>query len=340
MSTASLQTWLLQEVAVCPWTYGVLLSVGAFTLVRLLLKTFLVLTQTLVWPGKSLKEFGATKGAWAVVTGASDGIGKEFAFQLAAAGFNILLVARKEAVLSAVAAEIADKTAGKVETRIQLFDFAENDPAALNALKTVLGSLDIGVLVNNVGKSSAMPVYFAETDEQENDDIVMININGTLRVTRAVLPGMIQRKRGLILNIGSFAGQIPSPMLATYSGSKVFVSTFTSALAEEVKAHGITVQHLNTYFVVSKMSNIRKSSMMVPTPAAYVRSALSKVGLSCGAVMTDRPGTLTPFWSHALADYLVHVVGWKGGFIPYIHTLHKDIRRRALRKLEREAKKQ
>ncbi|KAF8837135.1 NAD(P)-binding protein [Paxillus ammoniavirescens] len=340
MSTASLQTWLLKEVAVCPWTYGVLLSVGAFTLVRFLLKTFLVLTQTLVLPGKSLKKFGATKGAWAVVTGASDGIGKEFALQLAAAGFNILLVARKEAMLSAVATEIANKTAGKVETRIQLIDFAKNDPAALSALKTVLGSLDIGVLVNNVGKSHDMPVYFAETSEQENDDIVMININGTLRVTRAVLPGMIQRKRGLILNIGSFAGQIPSPMLATYSGSKVFVSTFTSALAEEVKAHGITVQHLNTYFVVSKMSNIRRSSMMVPTPAAYVRSALSKVGLSCGAVMTDRPGTLTPFWSHALVDYLVHVVGWKAGFISYTHTLHKDIRRRALRKLEREAKKQ
>ncbi|KAF9232413.1 hypothetical protein BU15DRAFT_55060 [Melanogaster broomeanus] len=340
MSTASLQTWLSEQVTVCPWTYGVLLSVGTFTLVRFLFKTWLVLTQTFVWPGKNLKKYGATKGAWAVVTGASDGIGKEFALQLAASGFNILLVARNEAMLSAVAADIANKTSGKVETRIQLIDFAKNDPAALNALQTVLGGLDVGVLVNNVGKSHTMPVYFAETEAQENDDIVMININGTLRVTHAVLPGMIQRKRGLILNIGSFAGQIPSPMLATYSGSKAFVSTFTSALAEEVKAHGITVQHLNTYFVVSKMSNIRKSSMLVPSPAAYVRSALSKVGLSCGAAMTDRPGTLTPFWSHALIDYLIHTIGWKAGFILYTHSLHKDIRRRVLRKLEREAKKQ
>jgi len=243
-------------------------------------------------------------------------------------------------MLSAVAAEIANKTAGKVETRIQLIDFAKNDPASLNALQTVLGGLDIGVLVNNVGKSYAMPVYFAETEEQENDDMVMININGTLHVTHAVLPGMIRRKRGLILNIGSFAGQVPSPMLATYSGTKAFVSTFTSALAEEVKAHGITVQHLNTFYVVSKMSKMSKSSTLVPLPAAYVRSALSKVGLSCGAALTDRPGTLTPFWSHALVDYVIHAIGWKAAFISFTHSLQKDARHRALRKLERQAKKQ
>ena len=58
------------------------------------------------------------------------------------------------------------------------------------------------------------------------------------------------RKRGLILNIGSFAGSIPSPMLATYSGTKAFLATFTSALAEEVKKDNITVEHVNTYFVV------------------------------------------------------------------------------------------
>jgi 17beta-estradiol 17-dehydrogenase / very-long-chain 3-oxoacyl-CoA reductase len=307
---------------------------------RFLLKTWLVLAQTFVLPGKNLKKFGATKGAWAVVTGASDGIGKEFALQLAAAGFNILLVARNEAALTSVATEIASKTAGKVETRIQLVDFAKNDPAALDAFKSVVNGLEIGVLVNNVGKSHAMPTYFAETSEQEMDDIVTINVSGTVHVTRAVLPGMIQRKRGLILNLGSFAGQVASPMLATYSGTKAFVSTFTSALAEEVRPHNISVQHLNTYFVVSKMSKIKRPSALVPTPAAYVRSALNKIGLSCGAALSDRPGTFTPFWSHALVDYVIHAIGWKSFFISYSHSILKDQRRRALRKLEREAKKQ
>ncbi|KAL4071515.1 hypothetical protein V8B97DRAFT_1960475 [Scleroderma yunnanense] len=320
--------------------YAVALAAGAFTIARFLLKTLLVFTQTFILPGKSLKKFGAGKGAWAVVTGASDGIGKEFALQLASAGFNILLVARNQAMLSGVADEITKRTAGNVESKIYLIDFAKNDPETLSGLRALLGSLDIGVLVNNVGKSHVMPTYFAETTEQENDDIVSINVDATVRVTHAVLPGMIERKRGLILNLGSFAGQIPSPMLATYSGTKAFVSTFTSALAEEVKAYNITVQHLNTYFVVSKMSRIPKSSIMVPTASAYVRASLSKIGLACGAAMTDRPNTLTAFWSHALLDYFIHVIGWKAVFISYTHKLHKDIRRRVLRKLEREAKKQ
>lgn len=105
--------------------------------------------------------------------------------------------------------------------------------------------------VNNVGKGHAMPAYLIDTPKDEMLDIATINVTATLRVTHAILPGMVQRKRGLILNIGSFAGAIPSPMLATYSGTKAFLTTFTSALAEEVKTHNVVVQHLNTYFVAS-----------------------------------------------------------------------------------------
>jgi 17beta-estradiol 17-dehydrogenase / very-long-chain 3-oxoacyl-CoA reductase len=115
--------------------------------------------------------------------------------------------------------------------------------------------------------------------------------NATLKVTKLVLPGMITRKRGLILTVGSFAALIPSPLLAVYSGSKAFVSTWSQALGSELEGSGITVELLNTYFVVSvvfcvilhmnqlilgnnqvsKLSKIRKSSWMIPTPRTYVR---------------------------------------------------------------------
>jgi 17beta-estradiol 17-dehydrogenase / very-long-chain 3-oxoacyl-CoA reductase len=115
--------------------------------------------------------------------------------------------------------------------------------------------------------------------------------NATLKVTKLVLPGMIIRKRGLILTVGSFAALIPSPLLAVYSGSKAFVSTWSQALGSELEGSGITVELLNTYFVVSvvfcvtlhmkqlilgnnqvsKLSKIRKSSWMIPTPRTYVR---------------------------------------------------------------------
>ncbi|KAJ8585088.1 NAD(P)-binding protein, partial [Rhizopogon salebrosus TDB-379] len=340
MDLAALKVWLLGQVNNCPWPCALLLSLGALTFARFMFKTLVVFLQTFILSGANLKKFGAKKGAWAVVTGASDGIGREFAVQLGLAGFNVLLVARNSKMLNDVAAEIASNTKSAVETKVYLIDFAQDDKSKYEGLKALLCTLDVGILVNNVGKSHAMPTYFAETEEQENTDIVAINVNATIRVTHAVLPGMIQRKCGLVLNLGSFAGLVPSPMLATYSGTKAFLATFTSALAEEVRSHGIVVQHLNTYFVISKMSNIRRTSALVPTPRSYVRACLSKIGLSGGAALTDRPGTLTAFWSHAVIDYAMHVVGWKSRFIVYTHSLHKDIRKRALRKLEREAKKE
>jgi 17beta-estradiol 17-dehydrogenase / very-long-chain 3-oxoacyl-CoA reductase len=88
------------------------------------------------------------------------------------------------------------------------------------------------------------------------------------------------------------------------------------------------------------MSKLRKPSPLVPLPSTYVNCVLSKIGLSCGAAFSGRPGTSTPFWSHALADYAMTLIGWKGLFIAYTHNVHKSIRKRALRKKEREAKKQ
>ncbi|KAF7974355.1 hypothetical protein HWV62_12306 [Athelia sp. TMB] len=329
-----------KKIAVdCPWTSALLLVLGSVSLGQFLLKTIYAFVQTFLLSGTSLKKFGAKKGAWAVVTGASDGIGREYALQLAKAGFNILLVARNQQMLSTLAEEIGTKYGPSVTAKVQLIDFAQNNEAAFQSLANVIESLDVGVLVNNVGKSHEMPVDFIDTPPSEIADILTININGTLRLTSIVLPIMKRRRSGLILNMGSFAGAVPSPMLATYSASKAFLTTFTAALAPEVAPYGITVQHLNTFYVVSKMSKLRKPSPLVPMPSTYVRSVLSKVGLSCGAAFTGRPGTSTPFWSHAVADWLIGSVGWVGLFVGYTHRLHKDIRKRALRKKERDAKK-
>jgi 17beta-estradiol 17-dehydrogenase / very-long-chain 3-oxoacyl-CoA reductase len=115
--------------------------------------------------------------------------------------------------------------------------------------------------------------------------------NATLKVTKLVIPGMVQRKRGLILTVGSFASLIPSPLLAVYSGSKAFLSTWSQALGSELEGTGVTVELLNTYFVVSivrllssasshpsmmqvsKLSKIRNSSWMIPKPSTYVRES-------------------------------------------------------------------
>ena len=86
---------------------------------------------------------------------------------------------------------------------------------------------------------------------------------------------------------------------------------------------------------MSKLSKIRKSSLMVPNPGPYVAAVLGKIGLACGAGYSGRPNTSSPYWSHALLDYFIHLVGIPGLFIRYTHGLHKDIRRRALAKAAR-----
>ncbi|KIJ65804.1 hypothetical protein HYDPIDRAFT_174673 [Hydnomerulius pinastri MD-312] len=323
-----------------PWLTAFLLSLGALTAAKFAVKTASVLAQTFFLPGRSLNSFKGGKASWAVVTGASDGIGREFALQLARAGFNIVLVARNHAKLSDVAAEIENGSLRPVETKIYVIDFAKHEPSAYDGLRSLMDSLNVGILVNNAGLSLDIPTYFTDVDEQKHDDIVTVNVKALLRVTHTVLPGMIHRKRGLILNIGSFAGMIPSPMLATYSATKAFVCTFSSALAEEVRQHNIFVQNTNTYFVVSKMSGISETSLFVPSAEAYVRSALRKISLSCGSAFTGRPETVSPYWSHALLDYTINLIGWKSRFIAVTHDMHKEERSEILSKLEQEKRSQ
>lgn len=326
-----------------PYLVAGLLALGTLTFAKFLVKTLGVFLQTFVLPGKDLKKYGAGKGAWAVVTGASEGIGREFALQLAKKGFNVLVTARSKDKLDSLCAEIEQTTASgkKVQARALAMDFSKLDGPHWDAFNAGVENLDIGVLVNNVGRSHTFPSDFVDAPVEEVDNILTININATLKVTRTILPGMIKRKRGLILSSASFAGvTIVSPMLAPYAASKVFLASFNAALAEEVKGKGIDIETLNTYFVVSNMSKIRRATITTPMPKPYVKSVLAKIGLPCGALWTGRPTVSSPYWSHSIVDWAMNTIGWTGLFAHIAHNVHIDIRKRALRKLEREAKKQ
>jgi len=318
-----------------PWTF-VLAVVGALTVLFKAYSFFIMFLQTFVISGRSLKKWGARRGAYAVITGATDGIGREFALQLAKAGFGVVLVSRNPERLQNLANEITAQY--DVDAKVQTLDFSRHDQAhAYEALAQQLQNLEVGVLVNNVGRSHDIPVYFDQTPQKEIDDILQINIHGTLAITKLVMPFMLIKKKGLILNIGSFAGEVPSPMLATYSGSKAFLAAWSRALAEEYHCKGIIVQLVNTFFVVSAMSKIRRPSITTPTPKAYVKSVLGHLQLPCGSV--GQPFTTTPYWSHAVVEWLINVLNWPGILISYTHGLHINIRHRALKKREREGAK-
>lgn len=272
------------------------------------------------------------------MTGASDGLGKEFALQLARAKFNIVLVSRTESKLVTLAEEITKKYPN-VETKILPMDFSRNADEDYQALGSLVSGLDVSILVNNVGQSHSIPVPFAQTPASEMNDIITINCTGTLRVTQLFVPGMIQRRRGLILTMGSFAGLLPTPLLATYSGSKAFLQHWSTALGAELAPHGIEVELVQAYLITSAMSKIRRASVAIPTPHAYVRSVLSKIGRSGGS--STYAYTSSPYWSQGImAWFLTSITGVMGKFVVSQNKgMHDSIRKRALRKAEREAQK-
>ena len=274
-----------------------------------------------------------------MVTGASDGLGKEFATQLAAKGFNLVLVSRTKAKLDALAADLEQKSVGGggLQTKVLAMDFSADDDADYEKLARLIDGLDVGILINNVGQSHSIPVPFLQTPRDELQDIVTINCLGTLKTTQVVAAGMAQRKRGLILTMGSFGGWMPTPYLATYSGSKAFLQQWSCSLASELEGTGVDVYLVLSYLVVSAMSKVRRPSLLIPTPKPFVRAALGKIGCASQAFAY----TYTPYWTHALFQAVVEStigVGHRFG-IWYNLKMHQDIRNRALRKAAREAKK-
>ncbi|KAI2623697.1 hypothetical protein GGS21DRAFT_533779 [Xylaria nigripes] len=290
-----------------------------------------------VFWGTNLRKYGG-KGTWAVVTGASDGLGKEFATQLAAKGFNLLLISRTLSKLETLQSELQAKFSG-LQTDVIAMDFSATDnDADYTRLAKRINGLDVGILINNVGQSHSIPVPFTLTDEAEMQDIININCRGTLKVTRIVAPGMQSRRRGLILTLGSFGGWLPTPLLATYSGSKAFLQHWSTALAAELKPDNVDVHLVLAYLITTAMSKVRRPSLFIPTPKAFVGAALGKVGVGSWQQMAY---TYTPQWSHALMAWGIENTFGIGSYITLKinHSMHADIRNRALKKAAREAKK-
>lgn len=260
-----------------------------------------------------------------------------YALQLARRGFNIVLVSRTASKLDNLADEI--RTKHSVQTRTLAMDFAQHRDHDFDALATLTAPLDVSVLINNVGLSHDIPVPFAATPEQEIRDIITINCLGTLRVTRLLAPAMMQRRRGLILTMASFGGILPTPLLATYSGSKAFLQQWSTALGAELAPHGVRVQLVQSYLVTSAMSKIRRASATIPSPRAFVRAALSKIGRSGGA--QGIAYTSTPFWAHGIMHWaLLVITGTMNGIVlSQNKAMHETIRKRALRKADRDGKK-
>jgi 17beta-estradiol 17-dehydrogenase / very-long-chain 3-oxoacyl-CoA reductase len=280
-------------------------------------------------PGKKLRKYGK----WAVVTGATDGIGRALCVEFAKQGLDVVLISRTQSKLDEAANELSEKY--NVETKTVSVDFGGGfDAAKQSKVAKALKGLDIGILANNVGMSYPFTKYYHELTDDECADLVSLNTESTLFMTKIVLgdeaQGMISRKRGAIVNTSSAAGVQPSPLLAGYAAAKGGIVQFTKSLACELKGLGIDVQVQTPLWVTTKLAKIRKTSLTVPSPSTYARQAIKFVGYDVAC---------SPYWAHALQ---LSVADLLPSFIleAAVFSMHRAIRKKGLKKEAAKAKGQ
>lgn len=213
---------------------------------------------------------------FALVTGASSGLGAEFARLLAADGWSLVLVARSAAPMEALATEL--RSSG-VTVHVIPTDLA--DPTAPAALFHELQSrgVAIDVLINNAGFGSHG--RFDQSDAAQQMAIVQVNVAALAHLTRLFLPAMVAAGRGRIMNVASVAGFLPGPLMAVYYASKAFVLSFSEALHEEVRGQGVRVAALcpgptRTEFAdVAGMADSPLFQRFASDAAAVVRDGLA-----------------------------------------------------------------
>jgi short-subunit dehydrogenase len=242
----------------------------------------------------------------AVITGASSGLGAIFADQLAKRGHSLVLAGRDEARLSAVAQ--------RVNQDVELVVGDLGSDAGVDDLLARLDGRDIDVLVNNAGFGTYGP--FAEIDAGREHELVAVNVDALVRLTHAVLPGMIVRGRGGILNVASTIAFQPGPYQATYGASKAFVLSLSQALWAETRGTGVTVTALcpgptRTGFVDALGSDVSHTAIYrhLAAPEPVVAAGLRALDRGRAVVVPGwryrvmtTGGRLMPGWLSALVS--------------------------------------
>jgi short-subunit dehydrogenase len=184
-----------------------------------------------------MTEQGTWGRGWALVTGASGGLGEDMARLLAARGFPLILTARSGDRLERLAAELAD--AHGVQVRVLPEDLAR--PGAARGLAERVEALGtpVEVLVNNAGFGQRGP--YPELDGEDELEMMRLNMEAVTVLTRRILPRMLQRGYGRILNVASTAAFLPGPLMTVYYATKAYVLSYSEALAEELRESGVSV---------------------------------------------------------------------------------------------------
>jgi len=299
------------------WFVSGVILLGLAVLIRW---TFILAHKFYVYfvrPSKNIKKYGK----WAIVTGCTDGIGKAIVEEFAIKGINVVLISRTQAKLDEQARALESKFS--IQTKTVAVDFSQQSASIFEPVKAAIKDLDVGILVNNVGASYDHAEYYLNLPKDKVEYLIRLNIYSVTEMTSIVLPGMVERKRGAIINISSASSLVSEPLYAVYSATKVFVNNFSVALHYEYKGQGIDIQSQIPAFVTTKLSKLRSASFFICTPRSYAKSFVNKIGYE---------PIITSFWTHELQIGLATYLFPLWALCPFLLSRGKAIRARALKK--------
>ena len=251
----------------------------------------------------SLKRYHHGASPWAFVTGASDGIGRAFAQELAQNGFNVVLHGRNPSKLETVKAQL-QKQFPKLNFRILIADASSSSYWQINNLVTSIHDIHLTILINNVGGAITV-APLEDTALEDINAIINLNARFPTQLTKALLPKLTQTTSpSLIMNIGS-SGDFCVPYATVYGGSKGFNMTWSSSLGMELKSEGKDVEVLAVSVgrVTDVSHNKKDASVFTPSARTMARAALQRVG--CG-----RP-VVVGYVGHALQKFLVGILPFR-----------------------------
>jgi uncharacterized protein len=202
----------------------------------------------------------------ALITGASSGIGAIYADRLAKRGYDLILVARNQKRLAALAQRLKDETSRSVETLAADL----NDKKDLARIETTLcTNASITLLVNNAGVGATAPLL--ASDVEKMDDMIRLNVGALTRLTYAVAPGFVARGHGTIINIASSVAISPETLNGVYGGSKAFVLAFSQSLDHELAGKGVRVQAVLPGATATEFWDVAGLPVKRPSTAAQSR---------------------------------------------------------------------
>jgi uncharacterized protein len=235
-------------------------------------------------------------GKWALITGASAGIGVALARELAAHGAKLILTARRRERLDALAAELA---ARGTEVRILVADL--NDPAAPEQVydATEGAGLEVDILINNAGLGQYGA--FASSPVEQELSQVRVNCEAMVRLSRMFVPRMVERRRGWVMVLSSTASFQPVPYITTYAATKAFDRFFALGLAAEVAGFGVTVTTLCPGPTESEFFQVARSESFMPRG----RQSAEEVARRGVAALARGQRTIIPYFGGKFTALLV-----------------------------------